>query len=118
MMLLRGQRDKYIFERRGDGADIRLRDPDLGQLAPNFIFRERVFDQQVHRLAEHRRAPHARQPELQVLCWKIYYSGSTVTCRQSTWDAAPRDDVQVVVVWYGKTYQTFSNGRWVTENVS
>src|SRR5574341_382022 len=49
-------------------------------------------------------APHVRQPELKVLCWKIWYSNKTITCKQASWDKAPKADVQVVVVWYTKTY--------------
>lgn len=61
-------------------------------------------------------APHVRQPNLEVLCWKIWYTKGTFTCKQGSWDKAPNDAVQVVVVYYQQTYRTFSDGEWKEEH--
>lgn len=61
-------------------------------------------------------APHTRQPELKIDCWIVYYSAATKNCRQTTWNKAPSDDVQAVVLYYVQTYRTFSEGEWRTEH--
>ncbi len=54
---------------------------------------------------------------MDVLGWRIYYSdGSTACSRELSWEQAACDGIQVVVVFYAKTYQIHRNGEWLTEN--
>lgn len=58
--------------------------------------------------------------------WEIVYSdGSRFSSAQGDWRIAPAADVQIVVVWYTETYQTWrsrlndmstTDGAFVTEN--
>ena len=59
-------------------------------------------------------APQAQNPcerkAEPIAAWRIYYSNRIVTSRQSSWEKAPNDDVQVVVFYYAATYERWSSG--------
>jgi hypothetical protein len=48
---------------------------------------------------------------LPVVGWRLYYSdGSTFTSADGSWADAPASDVQILVVFHGDGYRTFSHG--------
>jgi hypothetical protein len=48
--------------------------------------------------------------------WKIYYPDHVVTSRESSWEKAPSTDVQVVIVFYRRTYKVWNGDHWEIEN--
>src|SRR6266545_3827437 len=55
------QRDEEVLQRWSDRVDVGLRDAGAAELAADGLFRQALFDEQVHRLAEDGCIAHARE---------------------------------------------------------